>query len=684
MTPQLPAGYTLDDQPQLPPGYKLDDPIKINPQSTYAVNGPGVSPAPKRPIGSKVIDYVSDTLSNIPSSAGKLVGNIAHTVAHPIDTGEGLLNTATGVVQKMNPASVPPTPGDADKRAYADAAWSALKDRYGSPHAIAESIKNDPVGVAADIAALAGGVSGAARAGEALAGAASLPRVASTAGKVADTAATVSDVANPLTLPLKGAGAVAKGIAQPLVKKALNLPGRTERYGATPAQAVLDDTRGINPETIAASAQQKIAQYEAELKALPPTRDPDLTAARQVIADAIAKVKGNNGDPAALQPMLDQLSQAKPGFAGRQTVSSVGPGDIVPQQPANLFRGMKQQFGDDYTKFDMANPRSDSTRAVANQAYHELSSEYNSAVPGAAERNQKIQSLIPAKQWASRTSEREGTVERAIDRATRPTGALTAVLFGLHEGGIAGAMKMLGIQEALASPTVKMAGARGAYATGKALSSPITSRTLNTAGVASEAASPDNLPRYAKGGVIKRPTVLVDMASGKPSGIMAEAGPERIVPETAANPTVPEKPDTIGVQLQQLQDGKRRVVMIPQGSFPAPVPHGMQQYADAHGNRYIFNPSSIKQHEIKLAIATNRLPSILGAATGGMGAPDKSRLKGRPVNVVARKKNGTEIQSTVADKKSVSSAVRQSRKLAPRSGSVSVESPSIQIARRVS
>jgi hypothetical protein len=192
------------------------------------------------------------------------------------------------------------------------------------------------------------------------------------------------------------------------------------------------------------------------------------------------------------------------------------------------------------------------------------------------------------------------------------------------------------------------------------------------------------VPRYAKGGVIKRPTVLVDMASGKPSGIMGEAGPERIVPETAAHPTVPEKPDTIGVQLQQLQDGKRRVVMIPQGSFPAPVPHGMQQHADAHGNRYIFNPSAINQHEIKLAIATNRLPSILGAAAGGMGAPDKSRLKGKPVNVVARKKNGTEIQSTVADKKSVPSAVRQSRKLAPRSGSVSVESPSIQIARRVS
>jgi hypothetical protein len=39
-----------------------------------------------------------------------------------------------------------------------------------------------------------------------------------------------------------------------------------------------------------------------------------------------------------------------------------------------------------------------------------------------------------------------------------------------------------------------------------------------------------DLPHYAKGGVIHKPTLLVDMASGKPSGVMAEKGPERIVP----------------------------------------------------------------------------------------------------------------------------------------------------------
>src|SRR5262249_47866699 len=43
-------------------------------------------------------------------------------------------------------------------------------------------------------------------------------------------------------------------------------------------------------------------------------------------------------------------------------------------------------------------------------------------------------------------------------------------------------------------------------------------------------AQSEPLKAYAKGGVIHKPTLLVDLKTGKPHGIMAEKGPEVIVP----------------------------------------------------------------------------------------------------------------------------------------------------------
>lgn len=125
------------------------------------------------------------------------------------------------------------------------------------------------------------------------------------------------------------------------------------------------------------------------------------------------------------------------------------------------------------------------------------------------------------------------------------------------------------------------------------------------------------LPRYANGGIIKRPTLLIDAKTRKPTGLMAEAGPEAIVPlgggVTADAPTVP-KSDAILDQLGQLSDHKRRVVMIPRGTFPHTAPDGMVTHHDQSGNRFVFNPHLIGIHDIKVAIASHALPRILGVS----------------------------------------------------------------------
>lgn len=130
----------------------------------------------------------------------------------------------------------------------------------------------------------------------------------------------------------------------------------------------------------------------------------------------------------------------------------------------------------------------------------------------------------------------------------------------------------------------------------------------------------NEVPKFAKGGIINRPTLLVDAKTRKPTGLMAEAGPEAIVPlgggVTADAPTVP-KPDAIMDQLGQLSDHKRRVVMIPKGTFPHLAPEGMVTHHDQSGNRFIFNPHLIGIHDIKVAIASHALPRILGTKHGG-------------------------------------------------------------------
>lgn len=56
------------------------------------------------------------------------------------------------------------------------------------------------------------------------------------------------------------------------------------------------------------------------------------------------------------------------------------------------------------------------------------------------------------------------------------------------------------------------------------------SRKRFTSGAAPAETPSDDITKYAKGGVIRKPHFLVDAKTGKTDGLMAEAGPERIVP----------------------------------------------------------------------------------------------------------------------------------------------------------
>jgi hypothetical protein len=148
---------------------------------------------------------------------------------------------------------------------------------------------------------------------------------------------------------------------------------------------------------------------------------------------------------------------------------------------------------------------------------------------------------------------------------------------------------------------------------------------------------------------------------------------------SAEAPTIPEKPDTVDAQMKQLEAGKRRVVMIPQGTkMPSGIPKHLHVLRVPKAGNFIFDHKAIAPREIRRAAKFNRLPEILGAADGGMGAPDKTELQS-PVAVVGKDRDGIVTQGSLTDQEHLPETVEQTDKLA---SDVSVEDPEQTISER--
>ncbi len=275
-------------------------------------------------------------------------------------------------------------------------------------------------------------------------------------------------------------GRVLKATGRGFTRSALGLHGKAESFGAHPAEAVLRDTRGLRPGTIARTGQERLVQFGRDLDAAvnaPNAGRPSLEPARQVLRDRIDAARRANASSAELEPMLDQLTVPGPGFGGTVRITpSTGAKTIAPTQPASQFLEMQRGFSTD--NIGNWNPLS-STKGklgAARKVYHAMREELSNTVPGAAELNERMHSLIPAVERAKAVSGHAGPLEHALARFHKPTGALLAPIFGLHEGGAGGFVAGLGIPEAVASPALKMGIARGAYGTGGLLSAGATQR----------------------------------------------------------------------------------------------------------------------------------------------------------------------------------------------------------------
>lgn len=152
-------------------------------------------------------DVPAEAVSNLPSSAGKLVNGIAGAVMHPIDTVGSLVDLGAGALQNILPKQVVdfvnqidaknPQAIESAKRAVAtaNAVGGIYKEKYGTDEGFKQALATDPVGVAADLSVLLSG-------GASLAGKVGLTRTA-------NALATGAKVTNPMTPIVAGATKIA-------------------------------------------------------------------------------------------------------------------------------------------------------------------------------------------------------------------------------------------------------------------------------------------------------------------------------------------------------------------------------------------------------------------------------------------------------------------------------------------
>lgn len=269
----------------------------------------------------------------------------------------------------------------------------------------------------------------------------------------------------------EGLGHVLGAAAPKIAETAMHIRKADKAFGRTPGESIINETSGVRPETVAASANTKLGSLNPELNKVVANSNEvaNLQPARDVIGSAKSKALKQNS--ATIHGQLDPLeTHLSTDLATGQPIPSF----VTPSRLLDLKRG----FGEEHTRW---NPETNPTvNNVGRQAYRALDSELDRTVPEAAGLNQRISSLIPVAKRAESTARNADVGQRILGRLAAHTGALTGGVAGYHYGGIPGAIAGTAVPELLSSPTAQMVAARSANAAGGLLRNPVTKTAATT------------------------------------------------------------------------------------------------------------------------------------------------------------------------------------------------------------
>ncbi len=141
----------------------------------------------------------------------------------------------------------------------------------------------------------------------------------------------------------------------------------------------------------------------------------------------------------------------------------------------------------------------------------------------------------------------------------------------------------------------------------------------------------------------------------------------------------PEAPATIEVQMEQLSNGKRKVVMLTPGEKATPNALGdhIKTLRTPRGT-FLYDINKINARAIKRALERDTIGDILGDEKLGYGVTSKKDLEEPAVAVVA-KSGDTDVQAVASDKKHLPRAIEAAKRVG---SSVVVEDPRESLKRR--
>ncbi len=265
-----------------------------------------------------------------------------------------------------------------------------------------------------------------------------------------------------------GLGEGMRLLAPVAAETAMGVRGIDRLYGRIPGKAILEDTKGIRPMTVAKSARETIDRLTPELEEKATMASErgargSLGPARQSVASTIQKHEMNRAMESARE--LDPLKQRL------NTDALTGLPLAEKQTPLGLMK-MKRGLNEDFIgKWSPDQPPG--LRTSAKTAYGLINREMHGAAPETIDLDRRISSLIPVAKRAEAKAVNASTLQRLAGRMGAHTGALTGAtigaLGGYGAGGGKGALEygLLGLvaPEVLASPTLQMGLARSLYST---------------------------------------------------------------------------------------------------------------------------------------------------------------------------------------------------------------------------
>lgn len=141
-------------------------------------------------------------------------------------------------------------------------------------------------------------------------------------------------------------------------------------------------------------------------------------------------------------------------------------------------------------------------------------------------------------------------------------------------------------------------------------------------------------------------------------------------------PTVPEKPETLALQLEMVKAGDRKAMLVTQGEQMPAVPSGLNT-AKTPAGTFIYDPAKIKAGEIRKAVRENRIGDVLD-----YGVPAKPAPGTETGVVTVRTRDGTEKSAVVVDEASTAPAITAAAKIVKPGDEIAIETPQQVITTR--